>query len=59
MLGEPKSIPPDQAATEFGERAVNVGTVLETNTEASEVMPLGDTFVFSSIDKGCVEENMR
>lgn len=41
VLCTPEGIPVDQAATEFEECAVNVGTALETNTEATEVMQPG------------------
>lgn len=37
----PEGIPTDQAPTEFDERAVNVRTTLETNTETTEVMRPG------------------
>lgn len=54
LVGAPQRIPADQAAAEFDGRAVNVGTVRETNAEATHaiqpsIRALDDATVFAKV----------
>lgn len=54
LVGAPQRIPADQAAAEFDGRAANVGTVRETNAEATHVLQPGiraldDATVFAKV----------